>query len=112
MLTRREWMRQAAGVTAVAAMPGLLDGQGLAQTPSGDVQAISGTGSLKAHAAARGLLTGCAVNANLLREDEGSPCANASDNAKKRLQLVVQKTAPWNGGRQLLHSGVITLRLC
>ena len=26
---------------------------------------------MKAHAAARGLLTGCAVNANLFREDEG-----------------------------------------
>jgi endo-1,4-beta-xylanase len=70
MLTRREWMRQAAGVTAMAAMPGFLGGQGLAKTPSGDTQTISGTGSLKAHAAARGLLTGCAVNANLLREDE------------------------------------------
>jgi endo-1,4-beta-xylanase len=70
MLTRREWMGQAAGVTAVAAMPGLLGGKGLAKTPSGDAQAIAGTGSLKAHAAARGLLTGCAVNANLLRDDE------------------------------------------
>src|ERR1700750_1443666 len=71
MLTRREWMRQAAGVTAIAAMPGLLGGKSLAKTPSGGAQAISGAGSLKAHAAARGLLTGCAVNANLLREDEG-----------------------------------------
>ncbi len=71
MLTRREWMRQAAGVTAVAAMPGLLGSKGHAKTPSSDDQAISGAGSLKAHAAARGLLTGCAVNANLLREDEG-----------------------------------------
>jgi endo-1,4-beta-xylanase len=71
MMTRREWMRQAAGVTAVAAMPGLLGGEGLAQTPANGGQAINGAGSLKAHAAARGLLTGCAVNANLLREDEG-----------------------------------------
>jgi endo-1,4-beta-xylanase len=64
-------MRQAAGVTAIATMPGLLGSKGLAKTPSGGAQAISGAGSLKAHAAARGLLTGCAVNANLLRDDEG-----------------------------------------
>jgi endo-1,4-beta-xylanase len=34
-------------------------------------QAITAVGSLKAHAAARGLLTGCAVNAALFRDDEG-----------------------------------------
>jgi len=71
MLTRREWMRQAAGVTAVAAMPGLLSGKDLAKTLAENARAITGEGSLKAHAAARGLLTGCAVNANLFREDEG-----------------------------------------
>jgi endo-1,4-beta-xylanase len=71
MLTRREWMRQAASVTAVAATPGLLGGRGLAKTPANGGEAITGAGSLKAHAAARGLLTGCAVNANLFREDEG-----------------------------------------
>jgi endo-1,4-beta-xylanase len=71
MMTRREWMRQAAGVTAVAAMPGLLGGKGLAKTPGNQSPSITGAGSLKAHAAPRGLLTGCAVNANLLREDEG-----------------------------------------
>src|ERR1700723_142769 len=76
MLTRREWMRQAAGITAVAAMPGLLGRKALARTPptwtppNNDLS-ITGAGSLKAHAAARGLLTGCAVNATLLREDEG-----------------------------------------
>jgi endo-1,4-beta-xylanase len=71
MMTRREWMRQAAGVTAFAAMPQLLCSRGLAQTAANGGQAITGGGSLKAHAAARGLLTGCAVNANLFREDEG-----------------------------------------
>jgi endo-1,4-beta-xylanase len=71
MMTRREWMRQAMGVTTVAAMPQLLGREGWAHTVANGGQAISGTGSLKAHAAARGLLTGCAVNANLLREDEG-----------------------------------------
>ena len=70
MMTRREWMRQAAGVTAVAAMPGLVSGRSLARTPENQLPSITGGGSLKAHAAARGLLTGCAVNANLLREDE------------------------------------------
>jgi endo-1,4-beta-xylanase len=71
MMTRREWMRQAAGVTAVAAMHGLSGGEGLAKTRETQPSSITGAGSLKAHAAARGLLTGCAVNANLFREDEG-----------------------------------------
>src|SRR5271170_371918 len=70
MLTRREWMRQAAGVTAVAAMPGLLGRKALARRPPDNDQTITGAGSLKAHAAARGLLTGCAVNADLFRQDE------------------------------------------
>jgi endo-1,4-beta-xylanase len=70
MMTRREWMRQAA-VTAVAATQGLLSGRCLAQSPANGGQAITGAGSLKAHAAARGLLTGCAVDANRFREDEG-----------------------------------------
>jgi endo-1,4-beta-xylanase len=70
MLTRREWIRQAAGVTAAAAVPGFLRRKALAKTPANDGQSITGAGSLKAHAAARGLLTGCAVNARLFREDE------------------------------------------
>jgi endo-1,4-beta-xylanase len=71
MMTRREWMRQAAGVTAVAAMPGLTSSGGLAQSSAKSRQAITGAESLKSHAAARGLLTGCAVNAKVFREDEG-----------------------------------------
>jgi endo-1,4-beta-xylanase len=70
MLTRREWIRQAAGVTAAAAVPGFLSRKALAKTSANDPQAITGVGSLKAHAAGRGLLTGCAVNARLFREDE------------------------------------------
>jgi endo-1,4-beta-xylanase len=70
MITRREWMKQAARVTAVAAMPGLLDDRALAKTPVDGIQTITGEGSLKAHAAARGLLTGCAVNADLFQNDE------------------------------------------
>ncbi len=73
MITRREWMKQAAGVTAVAAMPGLMADRALAKTPANDSQTITGDGSLKAHAAARGLLTGCAVNAGLFRDDESLP---------------------------------------
>jgi endo-1,4-beta-xylanase len=71
MMTRREWMRQAAGVTAVAAMPGLVSDKGMSRRPENQSPSITGAVSLKAHAAARGLLTGCAVNANLFREDEG-----------------------------------------
>jgi endo-1,4-beta-xylanase len=71
MLTRRKWIRQVAGVTAVAAIPGWLGGRGLARTPENQSPSIAGAESLKAHAAARGLLVGCAVNANLLREEEG-----------------------------------------
>jgi len=70
MLTRREWMRQAAEVTAGAAMPAFLNRKALAKTPANDAQAVTGAGSLKAHAAARGLLAGCAVNAHLFRDDE------------------------------------------
>jgi endo-1,4-beta-xylanase len=49
----------------------LLDFKSVAGTPAKSGQAVTGAGSLKAHAATRGLLTGCAVNANLFREDEG-----------------------------------------
>jgi endo-1,4-beta-xylanase len=71
MMTRREWIRQAAGVTAVAAMPELMGRGGVTQTFANAGQTSNGAGSLKVHAAARGLLTGCAVNASLFREDEG-----------------------------------------
>lgn len=68
--TRREWMRQVASSAAFAAMPRLLHGAGPSQSTV-DNGTITGVGSLKAHAAARGLLAGCAVNARLFREDEG-----------------------------------------
>jgi endo-1,4-beta-xylanase len=69
MMTRREWMRQTASVAAMAAIPVTLDG-GFALAAGNKPQQIAGRGSLKAHAAARGLLTGCAVNAALFRDDE------------------------------------------
>jgi endo-1,4-beta-xylanase len=71
MMTRRQWLRQAAGVTAVAAIPGFRGRKGVAETRTQNDQPITGAGSLKAHAAARGMLTGCAVNAGLFRRDEG-----------------------------------------
>ncbi len=70
MLTRREWIRQVAGVTAVAAMPELMRA-GSPMTPTTPEQPITGAASLKARAAARGLLAGAAVNANLFRDDQG-----------------------------------------
>jgi len=66
MMTRREWMRQAAEAVATVFLPGLLTGAAHATTGA---EAIAGKGSMKAHAAARGLLTGCAVNAKLFRDD-------------------------------------------
>jgi endo-1,4-beta-xylanase len=71
MLTRREWIRQAASISAVVVLPELLSGKGFAEAQPGKEQAIVGAGSLKAHASACGLLAGCAVNANLFRQDEG-----------------------------------------
>jgi endo-1,4-beta-xylanase len=71
MMTRREWIKQVAGASTVAAMPGWLGAKSLAKVPVDRAQAITAVGSLKAHAAARGLLTGCAVNAALFRDDEG-----------------------------------------
>ena len=70
MLTRREWIRQVAGLTAVAAMPELMRA-GSPMTPTTPEQPITGAASLKARAAARGLLAGAAVNANLFRDDQG-----------------------------------------
>lgn len=64
-MTRRKWLKQAVLVAATSSVPGLLAESGHA-SPSDE---IAGAGSLKAHAAARGLLTGCAVNAGLFRSD-------------------------------------------
>src|ERR1700722_15420170 len=68
-LTRRGWMKQVAGVTAFAGVPGWLRGEGFSKAAVDNAD-VTGAGSLKAHAAARGLLTGCAVNAGLFRDDE------------------------------------------
>jgi endo-1,4-beta-xylanase len=69
MMTRREWIAQAAAFAAAAAAPEFLENT--ARAASGiDNAAVTGKESLKAHAAAKGLLTGCAVNAKLFREDQ------------------------------------------
>jgi endo-1,4-beta-xylanase len=66
MQTRRQWIKGAAGLTALVAGRRLAGATDLAEAPL----AITGPRALKAHAAARGLLTGCAVNTYLLHHDE------------------------------------------
>src|SRR3954462_13251080 len=66
-MTRREWLHKAAGSLMTAGIPALLYAKPREQDV--DPAAITGAGSLKAHAAARGLLTGAAVNTQLLRTD-------------------------------------------
>ena len=67
-MTRREYLKQVAGVTAAVALPELLVGRNAALR-GGGAEDIAGKGSLKARAAARGMLAGCAVNAELFRRD-------------------------------------------
>ncbi len=67
MITRREWIRQAAGAAAIAAAPAPLTAMALSQVEPDKTPSITGKNSLKARASARGLLTGCAVSAGLLR---------------------------------------------
>jgi len=68
MITRREYLKQAAAAAALTAVPGLLT-KGSTAATGHQAPEITGAGSLKAHAAAKGLLTGCAVNAALFRDD-------------------------------------------
>ncbi|HWW23935.1 MAG TPA: endo-1,4-beta-xylanase [Edaphobacter sp.] len=69
MMTRREYLKQAAGAAAAAMIPGFLEGR-RAVAEGAVTKPITGKNSLKARAAARGLLAGCAVNAPALRSDE------------------------------------------
>jgi endo-1,4-beta-xylanase len=69
MMTRREYLKQVVGVAAGVALPGLLAGNSGAAMRGDGAQEITGKGSLKIRAAARGMLTGCAVNAELFRQD-------------------------------------------
>lgn len=70
-ITRRKWLRQAAGTAAAAGLTPLLHADESLPFNHHDKSEkdIAGAGSLKAHAAARGLLTGAAVNTHLLRSD-------------------------------------------
>jgi endo-1,4-beta-xylanase len=61
-------IRAGAGLAAMGAVPRVLRAEG--RREAGD-EGITGKGSLKAHAAKKGLLTGCAVDMALLRGDEG-----------------------------------------
>jgi len=70
MMTRRQYLKQAARAAAVAAMPGLLGGRSAMALGAPAAQSITGKNSLKARASARGLLAGCAVDAAVLRSDE------------------------------------------
>jgi len=70
-ITRRKWLRQAAGTAAAAGVASLLraDERFASDHRDNPEKNIAGAGSLKAHAAARGLLTGAAVNTHLLHSD-------------------------------------------
>src|SRR5260370_31143390 len=70
VITRRDYLKQAAGLAAVAAMPRLLQGRSAVAQGKRGAQPITGKRSLKAHAAAKGLLTGCAGDAAVLRAGE------------------------------------------
>jgi endo-1,4-beta-xylanase len=70
MVTRREYLSQAAKMAAVAAIPWLSGGNSAVAMGASDPKSITGKGSLKSRAAAKGLLAGCAVNAEVLRSDE------------------------------------------
>ncbi len=71
-ITRRKWLHQTAAIAAMAGVPAVLGRQAnaLSKRKHIDPNVITGDGSLKAHAEARGLLTGAAVNVQLLRSDE------------------------------------------
>jgi endo-1,4-beta-xylanase len=65
MITRREYLKQAALASCALALPGALT----AHPESSPESSIDGSQSLQAHAHKRGLLAGCAVSAANLHED-------------------------------------------
>jgi endo-1,4-beta-xylanase len=66
LITRREWLR---GAAATAAIAGVAGSEKIAWAKD-DPAEITGAGSLKSHASARGLLTGAAVDIRVLRSDD------------------------------------------
>ena len=66
MITRREYLKQAALAGCALALPNAL----ISQSATGSDANIDGNNSLKAHAHKRGLLAGCAVSAQDLHNDK------------------------------------------
>lgn len=93
-MTRRQFGRAALALGTAAALPGWLRAQQNA-APAASVS-VSGPDSLRAHAAARGLLYGTAVNPALLDVD-GVAAGNASDGytllIKEQAGIVVAEGA-------------------
>ncbi|WP_263367641.1 endo-1,4-beta-xylanase [Edaphobacter bradus] len=71
-MTRREWLRRAAGTVVAAGLPALFGRRAgaLAKRRHGNPDNITGRGSLASRAAARGMLAGAAVDTRLLRTDD------------------------------------------
>src|SRR5260370_31497954 len=70
VITRRDYLKQAAGLAAVAAMPRLLQWRSPVAQGKRAAQPITCKRSLNAHAAAKGLLTGRAVGPARMRSAE------------------------------------------
>jgi len=102
-LTRRQFGRAALSMGAVAAMPGWLrasENKILAMPPN---MGITGPDSLRAHAAARGLLYGTAVNPALL-DVEGVAAGKTTDGYTQLVQaqagiVVAENAMKWSGLR-------------
>jgi endo-1,4-beta-xylanase len=88
VLSRRDFVGAAAtvvagGLSGCARRPGTVPGPGLAPAPS-----VGGEGSLGAHAAAHGLLYGCAVNVRALTDD-----ASYAGLVREQCRIVVAENA-------------------
>jgi endo-1,4-beta-xylanase len=98
--TRREFLTGAAALGAVAAIPARLSGLGIERTAPFDA---AEAGSLRAHAAARGLMYGTAVNPALL-DLEGATAGNSTDPytrlvAEQANILVPENSMKWGALR-------------
>ena len=98
--SRREFLTGVAALGAVAAIPAPLSGLGIARTAPADA---AGAGSLRAHAAARGLMYGTAVNPVLL-DLEGATGGYSTDPytrlvAEQANILVAENSMKWGALR-------------
>ena len=89
MTTRRAFARQMFGSGAAVLTAGVLPRCALAVEP------VTGAASLKAHAAARGLLTGAAVNVRLMQQD----AAYRRTLAEQYNIVVAENSMKWAGLR-------------